>query len=108
MSSSRPPRHPHSALSPWMQQHCSCMPRGPRLERSLSPLQGSFLTPSHLCSSSAAPGGIVCPAPTQPRESAPAAILYSGTDRARLGNGAAFMKVLATGDSQGSRGHKDR
>ncbi|KAJ1201892.1 hypothetical protein NDU88_005696 [Pleurodeles waltl] len=38
----------------------------------------------------------------------PAAILFSGTDRARLGNGAAFMKVLAAGDSQGSRGRKDR
>ncbi|KAJ1181677.1 hypothetical protein NDU88_006879 [Pleurodeles waltl] len=34
----RPQRHPHSALSPWMQQHCSCMPRGPCLERSLSSL----------------------------------------------------------------------
>ncbi|KAJ1097885.1 hypothetical protein NDU88_003001 [Pleurodeles waltl] len=93
----RPQRHPHSTLSPWMQQHCSCMPRGPRLERSLSPLQGSFLTPSHLCSSSAAPGGIVGPAPAQPRESAPAAILFSGTGRVRLGNGAAFMKVLTAG-----------
>ncbi|KAJ1152885.1 hypothetical protein NDU88_005659 [Pleurodeles waltl] len=39
----RPQRHPHSALSPWMQQYCSCMSRGPRLERSLSSLQGSFL-----------------------------------------------------------------
>ncbi|KAJ1197696.1 hypothetical protein NDU88_001552 [Pleurodeles waltl] len=33
---------------------------------------------------------------------------FSGTDRARLGNGAAFMKVLDAGDSQGSRGRKDR
>ncbi|KAJ1120703.1 hypothetical protein NDU88_008865 [Pleurodeles waltl] len=65
----------------------------------------------HLRSSSAASGGIVGPTPTQPRKSAPAAILFPGTDRtdrARLGNGAAFMKSLAAGDSQGSRGRKDR
>ncbi|KAJ1115643.1 hypothetical protein NDU88_003865 [Pleurodeles waltl] len=49
-------------------------------------------------------------APTQPRKSAPAAILFPGTDRtdrARLGNGAALMKLLAAGDSQGSRGRQD-
>ncbi|KAJ1122452.1 hypothetical protein NDU88_000939 [Pleurodeles waltl] len=38
---------PHGALSPWMQR-CSYMPRGPCLNRSLNPLQGFLLTPSHL------------------------------------------------------------